>query len=82
MGFIENWKNGESAVGRFLAETKVGIITKTAVGPALLWVAQQAGSWDIAPILYVVIAAAVPVTVDMLNPSDTRVGINSRPEEE
>jgi hypothetical protein len=75
MGFIEKWKAGENGIGRWLAETKTGVIVKTGIGPALLWIGQQAGDWGLPPISYVVIAAIVPVAVNMLNPADDRMGI-------
>ena len=78
MGFIENWKSGESAIGRWLAETVTGTIVKAAGVPALLWFGSEVANWDIPGWLYVAVAGAVPAAVNALNPADTRVGIGSK----
>jgi hypothetical protein len=80
MGFIENWKNGESAVGRWLAETATGTVIKSVLAPVILWAGESAGSWDLPPWSLVAIVGAVPTLINLLNPSDTRMGIGAKKE--
>lgn len=75
MSFIQKWKDGESAVGQWLAQTVTGTIVKTALAPMLLWVADQ--KWDIPPVLMVAIVATVPAAINALNGADGRYGIGA-----
>lgn len=75
MGFIENWKNGESAIGRWLAETATGNIVKAAAAPVVLWVGESAGDWDLPAWVLVAIVGGVPTLINALNPADSRFGI-------
>lgn len=75
MGFIEKWKSGESAVGKWLAETATGTLVKVGLAPTILWIGTEADTWDLPGWIYVAIVAVVPVAVNMLNPADTRMGV-------
>lgn len=75
MGFIEKWKNGESAIGRWLAETATGTIVKAGITPLLIWVGQTVSESELNPAVAVVIIAVVPAAINLLNPSDKRGGI-------
>ena len=78
MGFIENWKSGESAIGKWLAETVTGTIVKTATAPAVLWVGTEAGNWNLPGWALVAIVGVVPTIVNLLNPADARMGIKGK----
>lgn len=75
MGFIENWKNGESEIGRWLAETWTGTLVKSALAPVVLWVGTEALNWDIPAALMVAIVGGVPTITNLLNPADSRMGL-------
>lgn len=75
MGFIENWKKGESAVGRWLAETATGTIVKAGITPVLIYVGQTLSDETLNPLVSIGLIGAVPAIINLLNPSDKRGGI-------
>jgi hypothetical protein len=78
MGFIENWKAGESAIGQWLAETVTGGIVKAGLAPLILWVGTEVGNWDVPGWIMVAIVGAVPVAADAVNPAAKSFGIGSK----
>lgn len=79
MTFTEKWKNGENAVGVWLAETLTGSVVKCALAPVILWVGTEAGNWAIPPWALVAIVGSVPALTNALNPADSRYGLKADP---
>mgnify|MGYP000846137572 CR=1 len=73
MGFIEDWKNGESSLGRWLAETATGSIVKVSAGAGLAYGVDHIGN-GVPGWLAAMIVVAVPVAINWLNPADNRYG--------
>lgn len=81
MSFIENWKKGESSVGRWLAETATGTIVKAGITPVLIYIGQQLSDETLNPIVAIGLIGAVPAIINLLNPSDKRGGVIALDEE-
>lgn len=76
MGFTEDWQAGESAIGKFLANTVFGSIVKVSAGAGLAYLAQHIGD-GVPAVLAVMITVAVPVAINALNPADTRYSLKA-----
>lgn len=74
---MSKFKQMEQAVLSWLADTVTGSLVKVALVPVILWVGDQAGGWDIPPVVQVALIAVTPALVNVLNPADTRYGVGS-----
>lgn len=75
--FTARYRAGEQKVFKWLAGTVTGSIVKVSAGASLAWLAEHITDYSLPAIVAVAITAAVPVTINAINPVDTRYGKDS-----
>jgi len=66
-------------MGKWLAGTWEGTATKAIIGAALGALLSWLTTADIPPLIVAIGAAVIPTATDLLNRSDTRMGLGAQP---